>query len=75
MNRDFDTQIWALFRVSLNTTWAQVRDPFASRDSRKAWAGFEQAKGACMAGHATESVSFMNNQPLFELSAPAVKSE
>lgn len=61
--------------ILLNTTWAQVRDAFASRDSRKAWAGFEQARNACMACHAAESVSFMNNQPLFELNAPAVKSE
>lgn len=59
--------------ILLNGTWDAVRGALASRDARKAWAGFERAKAACQACHAAESVPWMNDQPMFELAAPAAK--
>ncbi len=52
--------------IFLNSTWAEVRDAFASEDMAQAKAGFAKAKGACMACHAAEKVPYMNEQPLFQ---------
>ncbi|MDQ2076008.1 hypothetical protein [Marinimicrobium sp. ABcell2] len=54
----------------LDAVWSDVDSAVASEDSERAWAGFTSAKDACMACHVAEDVSFMNNQPLFDLAAP-----
>jgi hypothetical protein len=36
-----------------------------SKDSKKAWDGFDLGRNACMACHVAEQVGFMNEQPLF----------
>ncbi|MCQ8128915.1 hypothetical protein [Methylomonas rivi] len=56
--------------ILLNATWGDVNEAFGSKNAEQAWAGFEKAKTACMACHAAESVPFMNNQALFDLSKP-----
>lgn len=61
--------------IFLNKTWGQVKSAFESKDVQKAWTGFEQAKQACITCHTAESVPYMNNQPLFDLSAPAISVE
>jgi len=57
--------------ILLDKTWQEVADAIASKNTKVSWAGFEKAKSACMACHAAEGVSYMNNQPLFEMSNPA----
>lgn len=57
--------------ILLNTTWEEVNQAFGTKNSEKAWAGFEKAKSACQACHVAESLPFMNNQPLFDLAKPA----
>ncbi|MDD2761470.1 MAG: hypothetical protein PHH11_14415 [Methylomonas sp.] len=56
--------------IFLNATWGEVKEAFGTKDAEKAWAGFEKAKNACMACHAAESMHYMNNQALFDLSSP-----
>ena len=51
--------------ILLNNTWAEVKNDFTSRDLTKAKQGLVKAKAACMACHAAENVTFINNQPLF----------
>lgn len=54
-------------KTLLNVTWHEVKAAFESKDSKRARNGFSQARAACMACHAAESVPYMNNQPLFDL--------
>jgi len=54
----------------LNRIWETVQEALTSKDPDKGWRGFEQAKTACQACHIAESVSFMNDQALFDLAAP-----
>jgi hypothetical protein len=55
----------------LNGNYQRLRTEFESRDPRRAWAAFEEAKGICQACHHAEQSGFANDQALFELSAPA----
>lgn len=61
--------------ILLDKTWQEVVDSFQTRIPKAAWLGFERAKNACMACHVAEGVSYMNNQPLFELSSSVQKPE
>ena len=61
--------------ILLNTTWEEVNEAFGTRNAEKAWAAFDKAKNACMACHAAESVPYMNNQHLFDLSRPSSKNK
>src|SRR4030066_362588 len=61
--------------ILLNTTWAEVNEAFGTRDAGKAWAAFDKARNACMACHVAESVPYMNNQHLFDLSRPSSKTK
>jgi cytochrome c553 len=54
-------------KIFLNANWYEVKEAFESKDINKARNGFSQARAACMACHAAESVPYMNNQPLFDL--------
>ncbi len=54
-------------KIFLNASWKEVKEAFESKDRNKARNGFSQAKAACMACHAAESVPYMNNQPIFDL--------
>lgn len=56
--------------ILLDTAWKEVRTSLESRDAKKAWGGFAQARSACMACHAAESVPYFNKQSLFELVVP-----
>lgn len=40
----------------------------------QAWAAFDLAKTACQSCHQAEPVDYMNNQPVFDLKAPAVQA-
>jgi len=60
--------------ILLSSTWAEVKAAFDTKHADAAWAGFENAKNACMACHAAESVPYMSNQSLFDLARPATKS-
>ena len=51
--------------ILLSHTWAEVEADFSSHDLMKAQQGLVKVKAACMACHAAENVTFMNNQPLF----------
>ena len=55
----------------LSKVWGEVRAAIESRDSAKAWAGFTAGRAACQACHQAEMVGYMNNQPMFEKTAPA----
>jgi hypothetical protein len=57
-------------RLFLNTAFGQVREALASKNPPRAWAGFEQARNACLACHTAENVAYFNNMPLFDLRAP-----
>ena len=54
-------------QILFNSTWQQVFNDFQSKENTRAWQGFEKATSACLACHAAERVSFVNNQPLFRL--------
>jgi hypothetical protein len=51
----------------LNQTWEEVLNDITSKNKSIAWIGFDKATAACLACHAAEAVSFVNNQPLFRL--------
>lgn len=53
--------------ILLNQTWQQVADGFKSKDKQQAKIALEQARNACIACHQAENVSFINNQPLFNI--------
>lgn len=56
--------------IFMDEVWGQVQQDIESGDSDRAWTGFETGRAACMACHVAEDVSYMNDQPLFELRAP-----
>lgn len=58
-------------KLFLDKVWPEVQSALASGEPKRAWQGFETAKAACLTCHVAEDVGFMNNQPLFDLSAPA----
>ncbi|MEM7121712.1 MAG: hypothetical protein AAF563_10575 [Pseudomonadota bacterium] len=49
----------------LDSTWADVKEDFESRDPKIAWEGFDLARTACMTCHEAENIAYMNEQPLF----------
>jgi hypothetical protein len=55
----------------LDNNHQRLLTEFESRDPRRAWAAFEEAKTICQGCHQAEQAAFANNQALFELSAPA----
>lgn len=55
----------------LEPVWADVEADLKSGDGARAWRGFERAKAACQSCHEAEKVGYMNDQPVFDLSAPA----
>lgn len=57
----------------LKPVWSDVDTDFKSADPARAWAAFERAKVACQSCHEAEKVSHMNDQPLFDLAAPAAR--
>ena len=54
----------------LDTAWVTALEAFGTRDRSAALAGFAAAREACMNCHVAEGVTFMNQQPLFEDTAP-----
>lgn len=54
----------------LNPVWADVDADLKSGDRTRAWRGFERAKIACQGCHQAEQVPYMNDQSVFDLSAP-----
>lgn len=55
----------------LKPVWSDVEADFTSADPVRAWAAFERAKMACQGCHQAEQVPYMNDQPVFDLAAPA----
>jgi hypothetical protein len=55
----------------LKPVWGDVEADLKSGNSARAWAAFERAKAACRGCHQAEQVPFMNDQPVFDLAAPA----
>lgn len=55
----------------LDSHHQRLRTEFESRDPYRAWAAFEEAKAICQGCHHAERAGFANDQPLFDLSAPA----
>lgn len=55
----------------LRPVWSDVQADLKSEDQARAWAAFERAKTACQSCHQAEQVPFMNDQPVFDLAAPA----
>lgn len=53
--------------------WNEAKAGFESRDAAKAWAAFDLARTACQSCHQAEKVEYMNNQPVFDLEAPAAR--
>ena len=53
----------------LQSSWPELRQALATDDKKAIQASFLQARAACMACHAAEQVPFMNNQPLFRVTA------
>jgi len=58
----------------LTPVWEDVHADLQSADPRRAWAAFERAKVACQGCHTAERVPFMNDQPVFDLAAPAASA-
>lgn len=54
----------------LTPVWTDVDGDLKSGDPTRAWRGFERAKAACQACHVAEKVDYMNDQPVFDLTAP-----
>lgn len=54
----------------LSPVWADVDADLRSGDRTRAWRGFERAKTACQGCHQAEQVAYMNDQSVFDLSAP-----
>ncbi len=57
--------------VFLGKVYEPLLESLKSGDSAKAWAGFSQARAACMACHEKERVPFMNDQAMFKRTAGA----
>lgn len=57
----------------LRPVWSDVDADLKSADPVRAWAAFERAKVACQSCHEAEKVPHMNDQPLFDLAAPAAR--
>lgn len=55
----------------LKPVWSDVDADLKSGDAARAWAAFTRAKTACQGCHQAEQVPFMNDQPVFDLAAPA----
>ena len=54
----------------LDDVWPTVSETFREQDRETAWGAFEIAKKACIDCHIAESVTYMNDQPMFDLTAP-----
>jgi hypothetical protein len=59
----------------LDSNYQRLLTEFESRDPGRAWAAFEEAKGICQGCHLAEQAGFVNNQALFDLSAPAAYTQ
>lgn len=59
----------------LGETWNGMHEALESRDSAGIGPAFARTKGACMACHAAEQVSFINDQPLFREPQPLPTSD
>lgn len=54
----------------LASNFDDIHAKIDARTPQSAWEGFNRAKLACQACHQAESVAFVNQQPLFDLSPP-----
>ena len=54
----------------LDNKWLQIKQDLVSRNSQRAWHGFNKIQVACMSCHVAEGVAFVNNQPIFRLNQP-----
>lgn len=52
--------------------WESVNADIESKDPKRAWDAFIRAKAACVACHKAEEVEYVNDQPLFDLTAPSI---
>jgi hypothetical protein len=59
----------------LGAPYERARVAFESRDPRAAWAAFNTAKGICQACHIAEQAGYVNQQSVFDLTAPAAYAE
>jgi hypothetical protein len=51
--------------IFINSTYEAVLSAFETRDIKKAWQGFSNARSACMTCHVAEKIPWMNDQNLF----------